>query len=85
MIRSIAVLLAAVSIAAAQAPKPKWSGNRILKELNWMEFRDAVPSQVDTVLLTVGTLEPHGVAITTARTTRRQWPWPAPSPPTSTR
>ena len=58
-LRFMAVSLAVVWVAAAQ---PKWSGSRVLDELNWMEFRQVVPSQVQTVLLTVGTLEPHGVA-----------------------
>jgi creatinine amidohydrolase len=35
---------------------------RSMDELNWMEFRKLVPGQIKTVLLTVGTLEPHGVA-----------------------
>jgi hypothetical protein len=62
MIRCCVLMLAAAAIAAAQTGTPKWSGNRLIDELNWMEFRDVVPSQVKTVLLTVGTLEPHGVA-----------------------
>jgi creatinine amidohydrolase len=35
--------------------------SRSMDELNWMEFREIVPAQVKTVLLTTGTLEPHGV------------------------
>ena len=42
--------------AAAQEP-----GTRRMDELNWMEFRELVPGKVKTVLLTTGTLEPHGV------------------------
>jgi creatinine amidohydrolase len=34
---------------------------RLLDELNWMEFKRLVPARIDTVILTVGTLEPHGV------------------------
>ena len=34
---------------------------REMDRINWMEFRDTVPSRVKTVLLPVGTLEPHGV------------------------
>ncbi len=34
---------------------------REMDRINWMEFRDAVPSKIKTVLLPVGTLEPHGV------------------------
>ncbi|MGH9805327.1 MAG: creatininase family protein [Candidatus Acidiferrales bacterium] len=32
-----------------------------MDELNWLEFRELVPARVKTVLLTTGTLEPHGV------------------------
>jgi creatinine amidohydrolase len=32
-----------------------------MDELNWMEFREIVPAKTRTVLLTTGTLEPHGV------------------------
>jgi creatinine amidohydrolase len=32
-----------------------------MDDLNWMEFREIVPAKVKTVLLTTGTLEPHGV------------------------
>ena len=43
------------SAAAAQAP------TRELERINWMEFREVVPKRVDTVLVPLGTLEPHGV------------------------
>jgi len=42
-------------IVAAEPP------SRLLDELNWVEFRALVPARVKTVLLTTGTLEPHGV------------------------
>src|SRR3990172_2393393 len=35
--------------------------SRRMDDLNWMEFREIVPAKVKTVLLTTGTLEPHGV------------------------
>ncbi len=35
--------------------------SRKMDDLNWMEFREIVPEKVATVLLTTGTLEPHGV------------------------
>lgn len=35
---------------------------REMERINWMEFRDVVPSRIQTVLLPTGTLEPHGVA-----------------------
>lgn len=34
---------------------------RDMNLINWMEFRDFVPSEIETVLLPTGTLEPHGV------------------------
>ena len=35
--------------------------SRRLEEINWMEFRQVVPGQINTVLLTTGTMEAHGV------------------------
>jgi len=35
--------------------------SRMMDDLNWMEFREIVPAKVKSVLLTTGTLEPHGV------------------------
>ena len=34
---------------------------REMERINWMEFKDVVPSKINTVLLPTGTLEPHGV------------------------
>lgn len=55
-----AALLLAVAPAAgaAEAPSPR---TRDLARVNWMELREWVPSRVTTVLLPLGTLEPHGV------------------------
>lgn len=36
-------------------------GTRDLSRINWQEFREWVPGRIDTVLLPLGTLEPHGV------------------------
>src|SRR5438045_6759673 len=33
-----------------------------MERINWIEFRAWVPSKIQTVLLPLGTLEPHGVA-----------------------
>ena len=44
--------------APAWAQKPS---TRLMDDLNWMEFGKLVPAHIDTVLLTIGTLEPHGV------------------------
>ena len=35
---------------------------REMEPINWPEFRDWVPTKIATVLLPLGTLEPHGVA-----------------------
>jgi len=48
-------LLLTAPVAAQQI------STRSMDELNWMEFREIVPAKVKTVLVTVGTLEPHGV------------------------
>lgn len=55
----MALLLA--SVAFAQAGTDVVS-TREMDRINWMEFGEAVPSKIDTVLLPTGTLEPHGVA-----------------------
>lgn len=34
---------------------------REMDRINWMEFKEVVPSKTNTVLLPTGTLEPHGV------------------------
>ena len=34
---------------------------REMDKINWMDFKEIVPSKIQTVLLPVGTLEPHGV------------------------
>ena len=33
-----------------------------MERIDWLEFRDWVPTRIATVLLPLGTLEPHGVA-----------------------
>ncbi|MGI8467095.1 MAG: creatininase family protein [Pyrinomonadaceae bacterium] len=55
------VLLAVLTqINMAQSAKDVVS-TREMERINWMEFKDAVPSKINTVLLPTGTLEPHGV------------------------
>lgn len=51
----LSFLMAASQVNAQQLP------TRSMDDLNWMEFRGLVPAKVKTVLVTVGTLEPHGV------------------------
>ena len=50
------IALALVVAATSQAQE------RDMARINWMEFRELVPSKITTVLLPTGTLEPHGVA-----------------------
>jgi creatinine amidohydrolase len=45
----------------SQAPKDIVS-TREMERINWMEFKEVVPSKIKTVILPTGTLEPHGVA-----------------------
>ena len=52
----IVVSLLVVSSASAQQIP-----TRSMDDLNWLEFRQLVPAKTKTVLVTVGTLEPHGV------------------------
>jgi creatinine amidohydrolase len=59
----VAVLVALVVVASADAQeRPKdLVSTREMERINWMEFREVVPSKITTVLLPTGTLEPHGV------------------------
>lgn len=54
-------ILGSHQITFAQAAKDIVS-TREMERINWMEFRETVPSKINTVLLPTGTLEPHGVA-----------------------
>jgi creatinine amidohydrolase len=54
---TLAIVLLPV-VAWAQQPK---LATRDMNDLNWMEFKRIVPARVDTVLVTIGTMEPHGV------------------------
>ncbi len=35
---------------------------REMERITWIEFREWVPARINTILLPLGTLEPHGVA-----------------------
>ncbi len=65
MIRGSLILLslwligAACSTVAAQTPDAV--STREMSDINWMEFKEVVPSKINTVILPTGTLEPHGV------------------------
>jgi len=43
--------------------------SRSMDDLNWMEFKQFVPAKIDTVILTVGTMEAHGFINTGADNT----------------
>lgn len=53
------LLLTCVTSALSAQGAPR---TRAMDDLNWMEFAELVPARHRTVILTVGTLEPHGVA-----------------------
>jgi len=52
------IFFAAATIFAADPPSPS---TREMERINWMEFREWVPGKINTVLLPLGTIEPHGV------------------------
>ncbi|MFN6964171.1 MAG: creatininase family protein [Pyrinomonadaceae bacterium] len=54
------VLLTLTAAVHAQST-PDIVSTREMERINWMEFKETVPSKVNTVLLPTGTLEPHGV------------------------
>src|SRR4051812_34160934 len=56
----LSLLLASCSLVLGQNG-PDLVSTREMERINWMEFRDTVPSKIRTVLLPAGTLEPHGV------------------------
>ncbi|HYP30213.1 MAG TPA: creatininase family protein [Blastocatellia bacterium] len=62
MMRAIFLLFLLAATAPAQTPRGADSvSTRDMSEINWMEFKEAVPSKINTVILPTGTLEPHGV------------------------
>lgn len=65
MARGSLVLLSLCLIAAfddyTAAQTPDVVSTREMSDINWMEFKEVVPSKINTVILPTGTLEPHGV------------------------
>lgn len=60
--RKTAVMFAVVFLTGSCFPAlAQQPSTRLMDEMNWMEFRELVPAKVKTVIVTVGTLEPHGV------------------------
>ena len=57
----IACAAAVACLLVPQAAGAQDPATRELERINWMEFREIVPARIDTVLLPLGTLEPHGV------------------------
>ncbi len=59
LILSLCLIVVVGARAAAQTPDAV--STREMSDINWMEFKEAVPSKINTVILPTGTLEPHGV------------------------
>src|SRR5215216_275314 len=57
--KAVVVLLALAALCAPRAHAQV--REREMERINWMEFKEVVPSKIQTVLLPTGTLEPHGV------------------------
>jgi len=53
------VFLTLLFFGTLNAQNNLWTYN--MTDYNWMEFREIVPEKVNTVLIAVGTVEPHGV------------------------
>lgn len=53
--------LIAAAATNAMAQTNDIVATRDMSDINWMEFKEAVPSKINTVILPTGTLEPHGV------------------------
>lgn len=70
MNRIITAILLAAAISFSASAQMKKAPNqtdtdivstREMDRINWMEFKEVVPSKIKTVLLGTGTMEPHGV------------------------
>jgi creatinine amidohydrolase len=54
-------IFVACSLFAIAQDGKDFVSTREMERINWMEFREVVPSKITTVILPTGTLEPHGV------------------------
>ncbi|MCY7344652.1 MAG: creatininase family protein [Pyrinomonadaceae bacterium] len=54
-------LIDSQNFCQAQTQSKNIVSTREMDRINWMEFKEVVPSKIQTVLLSTGTLEPHGV------------------------
>jgi creatinine amidohydrolase len=61
LILRLGIFCASVIGLAAYAADPPAPSTRDMERINWMEFREWVPGKINTVLLPLGTIEPHGV------------------------
>jgi creatinine amidohydrolase len=65
MVRGYSALLSLCLIAASSVTAAAQTADSVttreMSDINWMEFRETVPSKINTVILPTGTLEPHGV------------------------
>lgn len=53
----VALLFLSTAVSAQNAEV----STREMERINWMEFKEFIPSKINTVILPTGTLEPHGV------------------------
>jgi len=63
-VKSLLFILMAVFLVAVPCLFGQKSENPTTREMNlitWQEFQEYVPSKIETVLLPVGSIEPHGV------------------------
>ena len=60
-IKFVLILLPFVTFSGSAQTEKDFVSTREMDRINWMEFREVVPSKTNTVLLPTGTLEPHGV------------------------
>jgi len=58
--RHIAFALASLFLIFPLTAIAQQISSRSMDDLNWMEFKRFVPAKINTVILTVGTLEAHG-------------------------
>jgi creatinine amidohydrolase len=65
MIRNVLIILSccltAILSSTAIAQTADVVSTREMSDINWMEFKEVIPSKINTVILPTGTLEPHGV------------------------
>ena len=57
----VVVFLLSVHAAVSGQSQADFVTTREMNRINWMEFKEVVPSKISTVIVPTGTLEPHGV------------------------